>query len=167
MGDKFQPQGSPVQAPPVSLPLPAGASTSANQTNGTQIANASPRIASSTLVATALGTSQALTTTPRTVFGITGDLGTGLAGVDTMPSGVYWLVLVNLAAAPAPGVITPICSKRVIYTNGVPQEFWMGDEEGGLVLTVGATLLLTSAALPTTYTALAGSGMIAQASVSP
>ena len=105
-----------------------------------------------------LATSQILLAAPGTLFGMTAQI------LATLATGDYWLLLVDAVSAPAPGAVTVKWAWQFSHTLGTRDDIPFGDDEGGVAMTAGATLLLSTAG-PGTYTA-AGAYMIAQASVS-
>lgn len=115
------------------------------------------------VASSALGHALELLGAAGTVFGIIGDLGTAADGTDTMASGTYWILVVDATSEPGAGAVTPLLSRRVVHTLGVPQSFELGDEVGGVSVTTGAMLLLSTTG-PGTYTP-AGAYMTASASV--
>ncbi len=104
----------------------------------------------------------------KTVYGISVQTGTASGGADTMPTGTYYLMLLDAVSVPVSGTtsLSPLFVFPVDHVNGVRDNIVLGDEQGGFTVTLGAVFLLSSNTTITTYTSAAGSGMLVEASVS-
>jgi hypothetical protein len=107
----------------------------------------------------ALEKSRVIKASPGRVFGCAVQLGDGTGGSDTMPTGTYWLLLVDAAAVPGAGTVAPFGALQVDHAQGTRDLVSFGDEVGGIEAHVGCVLLLSTGANATTYAIPSGNWM--------